>query len=523
MKPNNGLGQTSRTRHNTVIITLLSSLGVFAGVLFQIIVVARIGLSSSSDAFFVAYTIPLLFYAVMTSVQQVLVTAFSRHISLFCSNKVRDFVNSLLTLGLIVFCMLTILFVFLAPMLSIALAPGLEEDIRTEVVLLFRIMVLGLPFSGLALIGSALLAAREQFLAYSSQNAVRYTIAFVTAILLPTSGATGIAIGLVVGAAAQWVIISLCCYVQISHKYGVLLEIRTPEITETLRTVLAASQAMLVRQMVPFSNRILASFLVPGSITLIEIAGRLQGPATSVFFDSIVSAHLPKLSAAISRVQQNEILNCFRSVWRYISFTSVTVTALLLTINQPLLRMLYTWGEFTANDVQLLVPLSFAYNLGLLFRGYISLIMSFLYAANLRRNLITLNVFMTVIDIGLKLALLYWFGAIGIAIAFTISLFVTIPLGIRFITSSYEISIRDIELVDIKLVFCGVLSFAIGYFFVSHVTNALPLYPESVNNVIACIVGSSVVLFCFAVYILIFVPEIHERIALIKYKFGLYT
>jgi len=143
---------TGRVFRSTSVIFVLSGLGTAVAMGVQIFIAALAGLSAESDAFFVAYTIPVFFATLFTSSKQVLVAAFSQVRERGTEVEAQRFYNVVMNIGVLIAGAIGLLDYLLAPAIVRVLAPGVDPGTRSLAVQFVRIVGWIPLFLGLGLI-----------------------------------------------------------------------------------------------------------------------------------------------------------------------------------------------------------------------------------------------------------------------------------------------------------------------------------------------------------------------------------
>lgn len=418
----------------------------------QILIAALAGLSAQSDAFFVAYTIPVFFATIFTSSKQVLVSTFSKMLETQGAQTAHQFFNIILSLGLLAFSAISVLSYLLTPLVVRLLAPGVDLETHLLAIDLLRIVGWTPLFLGLSMVGGAMLNASHHFVVDASGNLIRFSVPIMACLAFPAAGVYSISVGLLVGAVLHLLVVMLACYQQLGFRYHPDYNYRHSGVIETGRLIWVVVQGALIGQGIPISNSLFASFLPTGSIALIKYGNRLTVPVGLLFFGSVVTATMPTLAGSIARGDQGETNHIFRLSWRLISLISLPLVALLLGLNYPLVSLLFGWTASGSLVMEKVVLLSLVYSLSLLFYGYIALQNAYFYAANHKKRILQMFTVLTVVDVLLKGALVSFVGPFAFAISFLISHALTVVIGVYFITRAQKILSSDLIQFDLGLI-----------------------------------------------------------------------
>jgi len=468
-----------------------------SGMVVFVVLGALTGLSRESDAFFIAYTLPSFFQAAIHSSNYALTSTFTRILSTTEIQFAHKFYSSTLSIFTLVFMLISFVLYFSSPWLSLIIAPGVEVETYYLAIDLVRVQVWILPFLVVARITGAILNSHEYFAIVASGELVRYSTTIVWGILFAGDGARAISMGLVVGAFLQCIVIGSASLVQAKFRFRPCFRL-LPGMIDLCSLIWVAIQSQFIRQGTSISDRFFASFLPTGSIALIQYGGRLVGPINQVFLSSVTTAMLPKLAQSIAQGMHIEVKRQLIVTVRLITLLALPTAVLLLSLNYPLVSIIFAWGDFDMDSVRRVAYLSLVYNLSLLLHGHLTFSTAYFYASSEKAKIIKVFATVTLVDVLIKIATIFLFGPIGAAISFTISVFVGAGLGMYYIVDKEQINIRaffDLE----RSWLISTLSIGLIVYGINRITLNYWLYDNYYN--IAILLGSGLIsLILFTVY-----------------------
>lgn len=491
---------TGRVFRSTSVIFVLSGAGTAVAMGVQIFIAALAGLSAESDAFFVAYTIPVFFATLFTSSKQVLVAAFSQVRETGTAVDAQRFYNVVMSVGVLIAGVIGLLDYLLAPAIVRVLAPGADPETRSLAVQFVRIVGWIPLFLGLGLICGAILNAYERFAVDAGNNLVRFSIPILFGLLFRGMGVRAIAIGLLVGAVVQALSVLAAAYIQVGYRYRPNLDYRHAGLGQMGRLVWVAVQGTMLRQVMPISTRLVASYLPTGTIALVQYGSRLTGPVSTVFFGSVVTATMPSLAASVVRGIREDVQRIVRLSWRLIGLISLPLVALMVGLNRPLVSLLFGWTSSGVALVESIVPLSLVYNLSLLFFGYVALQNAYFYATDSRKRVLQVVGLLAGVDLVVKLVLVPFVGPLAFAISFSLAYLVAVAVGARYVAGGEGLSVTRLLPLRWALMVCAG-GIAAGSFAVARVVSAVRA-PGVVTDLLAILAGCVVASVVMAAYIL---------------------
>ncbi len=304
-------------------------------------------------------------------------------------------------------------FWYVLPVFATGFSPAKIRLTRELLVLLTPVLVL----SGLALLWTAVLNAGRRFLEGAlSPGVIPVAIIAVLLALGRVWGIHAVAVGLLVGAVAQCVILGWAL-----RSRGISLRPAwhglSPEVREVVRQywpMVAGSCAMASTTVV---DQVMASWLGAGSVAALNYGNKLVTFAVNLGAMSLGTAVFPYFAQMVAREDWLGVRHTLRTFSRWILLATVVGVAVAIPLSDEIVRLLFERGAFSPEDtalvsrVQALLLLQVPfYAAGIL---YVRLISS------IKRNAILswgagLSL---VINVALNLPLMRWLGVAGIALS----------------------------------------------------------------------------------------------------------
>jgi putative peptidoglycan lipid II flippase len=402
-------------------IAFLAALGVVSGFVVDAAMAALFGASASTDAFFIAATIPFAVGSVLlASTNQALVPLIA---GWFRTSEDADAlvkVERFLGTALVAAIGVAGVGVAAASWLTHVIAPGASASTRSAAtamaVLLFATVVTRVG----AEILRALLNARFAFLAPAAMPIVEnVAVLAVMLALADRLGVRAVAVGYVVGGIGQ-----LGYMVAVAVSRGLRpvprLAPRDADVRAAfrlLRLPLAGTGTNMVARAV---ERSLASFLPAGSITILNYAWVVVNSiGGAIFFRSVVVALLPRLARVVDdRAATRRIL---LDGLRLMALISFPLTALVLVLADPLVATAFMRGAFSASDAAALASVLGVYALQFPLDAAVRVLLSSSYARLDTRTPFVNVAIGAVLDVAFAVALFSWLGVAGIALAYVLS------------------------------------------------------------------------------------------------------
>jgi putative peptidoglycan lipid II flippase len=450
---------------NSTTVSGLTGLGVISGFLVNAVIAARFGVGAETDAFFIAWTLPnMVTTFAHVSFSWTLVPLFAKRFTEESENSVWSFASVLLNLGTILFALLTLIGMLTSPFLVSLLAPGLDIETRLLAVRLSRISFLTIGFTAVVEVGMALLYARRFFVIPTILKLVANTAALLTVLLAgSTWGIAAVAIGYVLGEAGRVVILAAVLFGSQRFKYLFLFDVNYPGVKGAGRLMIAPLTGSLLRQGHLIVEKVIGSFLPPGSISALGYASRINNMIGGVFLGSITTALLPSLAATLKQdaVKAKQAL---MTALNFASIVSLFVGAGCIALSIPLVRLFFERGSFD-QEATLLTGLVLAfYCIYILFYGHYRVITTYFYAAFKARMVVYLAICLMVFTLALDLVLVQFLQARGLALAHSVGMALTTALAyVLFKRMIGDFDWKGLITINAKIIIASTLMGLVAY------------------------------------------------------------
>ncbi|PXA04189.1 murein biosynthesis integral membrane protein MurJ [Coraliomargarita sinensis] len=164
-------------------------------------------------------------------------------------------------------------------------------------------------------------------------------------------------------------------------------------------------------------SRLLAFSLDESSVSVLYLASRLMELPLGVFTISVVTVFFPLLASAVSDRDKDGFAISFNQGVRLILAISIPAGVGLLVLAEPILALLFNWGNFNLEDVAATAPLLIIYAVGLPFYSLATFATRGLHACKDMVSPVRVAGFCLVINAVSGYLLMQFFGAAGLAAA----------------------------------------------------------------------------------------------------------
>lgn len=303
--------------------------------------------ASLLDVYYAAFVIPdtLFQLLVIGSLSAAFIPVFTR----FLAKKEEEAWHiasvSLNVIVLIFLIISTLIFIFAEP-LSRLIAPGFNSSQISTMSALLRVMLGAQFFFSISGFLTGIIQSHQRFL-IPALAPLAYNLGIVLGTVLLSShiGIFGPAVGVVVGAALHMLIQLPLCY-RLGFRFTPTLNLRHAGVREVIRLMPPRALALGIDQIEQFVAVILSSFLVSGSLTMLNVARLLFTLPSSLFGVTIGQAALPALSRQSAESDKSLFRHTLIDSIFQTAFFAMPMSILFIVLRIPIVRLVFGASSF---------------------------------------------------------------------------------------------------------------------------------------------------------------------------------
>lgn len=385
------------------------------------------GAGMFADAFYAAYRIPNLFRRLLGegALSASFVPVFTEHLTTKSKKETQDLLNAVFTALLIILSTLSILGIIFAPEITKIVAWGFEiSPKKLELTInLVRIMFPYLLLISLAALLLGTLNALHIFFlpALSPLNLDFAEIIYILLIAgYLVSPIKGLAVAVVIGGLGQFAF-----QLPILFKHGWQLRFKInfshPGLRKIFLLMLPAMIGFSVEQINSFVDTLCGSFLKEGSVSALYYSNRLMQLPLALFGIAMATVSLPLMSKSVSEKNLTELKEIFSLSLRTVFFIIIPASVGLMVLAEPIVRLLFQRGAFTAEATKLTSQALFYYALGIFAYAGAKIVAAVFYSLQDTKTPLKIALLALSLNIVLNLILMVPMGVGGLALATAIS------------------------------------------------------------------------------------------------------
>ncbi len=407
---------------SSTVVAAFSFVGSLAGILVEICIAAKLGLSRASDTFYVAYTVPYIITNLISATGQFSLVPF--YSSLEASHPPEDIWRGLSYAANMVFLSLSALAalgVLAAPWIIRGIAPGFTPAQTKLATQLARWLFLVIVPAGVAETIRSFLLSQHRFAIPSSASLFR-NVTVVASILLGFKryGFYSIVFGYLAGYVLQFAVMAGQLLISFPVRYWASLKGSGEAFRNLHGAGLAQVTTALSWQGLVIVERIIASFLPPGTLTALAYSIRIMSALAEVLAGSVGTAVLPTLSKAFARRQMETVRKVFRDTLEFGLVLTSPAFVFCLMVPHDIIRLVFERGRFTAAATALMSQIFFYYILSIFLYAALRVLNFYFFARNEARLFVRLSLFQFSLNIAFDFFYVFalHLGAIGIPLGF---------------------------------------------------------------------------------------------------------
>lgn len=406
-------------------LTVMTVISKFVGLFREVTLASVFGTTIEMDAYLFALIIPTV---VFESIGEGLRLSFIPVIADYANDdhKLWKFFNNIInSIFVITFCV-SLISLFVVPYIMPKLPLGFDQDGINLAINLTQIIIFIIIFTSLAPISSGLLNIKNVFI-YPELTGVAYSLIIIASALFGARvwGIWSLAVGTIAAEAVKFIFLIPMLYKQ-GYRYKFYINIKDQSIKKLVKLMMPIIFGSMLFRANIFIERIIGSYLLPGSISALNYAKKLLLLCTGLTESVAVTLVYPLLSKYFATGQMRK--------FKLLLTKSVNILIILLlpaiggiaVLGEPIIRILFERGAFDQYAVNMTSIALFFYSFGILGMVLQSIFERSFFAVKDSKTPVISNSIGIAVNIVLNLILIRYFSHGGLALAASISAYVSL-------------------------------------------------------------------------------------------------
>jgi len=311
---------------------------------------------------------------------------------------------------------LLLMWFFADPFVSF-IAPGFDEATHRLTVRLLTVLLPSFLLLFLVDLCTSMLHALKHFLAPALLRVVAPSVTATTIIIGQAHlGIFSLALGTVIGAAAQFVILALTLR-SMGLRYRFVFAPSNKDFQQLLLLVYPFIFSVLMTQAAGIVYRVLVSDLSAGSLSALKFSEKIYQLFVIMFLSAVTTVVYPLLSEKAGLKDYAGMRETLAGSMRLITLVTVPIVIGVALLRQPLIQLLFERGEFTSEATTATAIALFFMVIGLTINGISSVAGHAVLALKATRISVAVSVTSQFVAIGLFFVLVPRMGHAGLALA----------------------------------------------------------------------------------------------------------
>ena len=403
------------------------------GFLRETLMAGFYGQGGATDAYTASFILPDLLYWLLVGgvLSAAFIPVFSRYIAEGKEEEGWRVASSVVNLILLTLGVLTLVGLFFAPQFVRLVVPGLAAENMALATHLTRILLMQPLFMALSGLTMGILNSYKIFWP-SALGTVLYNacvIFFGTILANPADphSISGFAVGVVVGAFVSFAV-QIPALTKVGMRYYPIIDWHDPGVRRIGALAVPIIISYSLNQIQVAVNANFGSQLFPGSITAFLWSYRLFQLPVGIFAIAIAVATFPTMTEQAALKQWDQLRQTVSQAVRMVIFITLPISAGMIVLRFPLIRVLFQHGHFTAQDTYTTAfPLLF-FAVGISAQSVIQILPRAFYALQDTWTPVTLGIIAMVVNVIAMVLLVGPLEVGGLAFATSIAAFVNMIL-----------------------------------------------------------------------------------------------
>ncbi|MBI2595219.1 murein biosynthesis integral membrane protein MurJ [Candidatus Daviesbacteria bacterium] len=361
--------------------------------------------TTQSAIFFAAFKLPDLIFQLLIfgSLSVAFIPIFTEYLHQKGPRQAFEFASNILNLSLLVFGLVALIaFIFVVPLNSL-LIPGFSGHQKEVTDQLTKIILLSQLF---LIIGSFFIAVGQSYQRFivPALAPFFYNVGIILGITVLSQffGIYGPAFGVLIGAVLH-VLIQVPLIKSLGFKYQLSFDFLNKGVKEIFRLMSIRNIGLIAEQINDVVAIALSSVISYSSVSLLTVAQHLQTAPIGLFGATIAQAALPVLSREQSRNESPAFKITLLTTMHQILFLVLPVSAILIILRIPLVRLVFGAARFSWEDTVLTGWTVAFLSLGLVSQSVVLLLVRAFYALKDTKTPVIVSIISVAVNILLSL------------------------------------------------------------------------------------------------------------------------
>lgn len=437
----------SRIAKSAAAVIIISAISKLLGLIRESVIAAYFGANYQTDAYRVAFDIPSIITGVIyAAIAITFIPVYSEF-----KNKTNEqrlyFVNNLINIVVLLTAVIAALGIIFAPALVKIIAPGFNEETYNLSVRLTALLCPSIVFLALAYLANGFLQVNRSFAIPASMGIPLNLIIILSIIFFYRFGIEALAIGSFVAMASQFLIQVPFIFKQ-GFRFRPVMDFKEPGFKKVLALSIPVFISTAFNEVSILIDKMLASSLDAGSISVLDYAQKVNGIAGGIFFTSLAVVFFPELSHTSD--DSGKFSKTVTAGLKIVILIAFPIMAGLFILKFPIIKLLFERGAFDSSNTAITSTILGFFSIGIIGTGLTSILNRAFYSLKDTKTPMIIGVLAICVNVAFSLTFVRLWGVFGLALASSLAVILCgVSLFFR-IRKKVQVNYREIGMLILK-------------------------------------------------------------------------
>ena len=438
------------------IILFVSVVAKIISYITEAILASILGASDIGDAYFMVIGIQYVLYPMLSvGIWKVFLPIYKKIQVADQKVRLNMFSDTIITI-FIVLSIITVggIMSFSSRIVSV-IAPGFSYDTKA---MCSRLLFVSTPmyiFIVIAAIYAAMLQCHNKFFASQIREVISHLPTIIVCLFLYKKyGYISLGYGLLLGGISRLAIELFFVDWKYRFKPRVIINKDMFAFFKAFPATFIAEGVIHLNMMI---DKIMASTLATGAISVLNYGSRLTNVLSGLVSNSLATAFYPKMSELIARKQFDKLSSAVNTLIKLYCLIIIPISIGCIAFRTEIVSVAFQRGQFDGSSVAMTAGTFSCYSSGLFFLASNTIFNNILYSYGETKKTMYVSIYNLVINVIANLMLISAFKANGLAIATSIAAFLTFFIRIYYMRGLVSINLKTISIRFVTILFVSAL------------------------------------------------------------------
>lgn len=413
-----------KLKKSTITLMLVIVSAKLIGMLRDVVLANYFGTSNISDSYLIAVSVPtLLFYFIGHALSTAYLPMYNKMKVNSGEQAAMDYSNNLMLTSMMICAVLVAVLVLFPATVIKLFAAGFDESTLQLTATFVRYSAFSLfVMTALNILGGYL-QANSNFILPAMVSYPRNIVFIVSIVIAARYKVEFLGIGILLAYVSELLLL-LPAALKNGYRFYLKLDVRTPEMKETLYVVLPIILGVGVSQINKIIDKSIASTVITGGISALSYASIINNAVQEVLVTGIITVLFARCAAWVAEGKHDVVKNKLSDTIQTLTFLLVPASFGVVAVSRLIVKCVLSRGAFDETSIGLTAGALCCYTVGLSFLAVRDTLIKVFYAYKETKITTATSIAAIIVNIVLNLILSRFWGINGLAVATSIAAFV---------------------------------------------------------------------------------------------------